>query len=356
MLRSQTRRQPIATSARTASHAVTGAGIYDPRVALTGKRILITGGAGFIGTTLAKQLVDANEVIAVDNLHRDALSGTDLVEHPELPLRRGRRARPRSAHRARVGVHPHRPCRRDRGRRHRAREPGAHDARERDRHLQRARGGASRRATRSSASSSSRRARSSASTRSTSRRATSRPSARSARRAGRTRSRSSRASTWRTPTTPSSACPRSPCVPFNIYRPGPDRRRRDPRVHRGGARRTRPRDPRRRLADPRLVLRRRHGRGHAARARAPGRRRRELQHRQRTLGGHDLRPRDADQAAHAAARERSASCRSTTSTSSSGSRTCEKARALLGFEARVELDEGLERTIAWYRARLGAAA
>jgi len=34
----------------------------------------------------------------------------------------------------------------------------------------------------------------------------------------------------------------------------------------------------------------------------------------------------------------------------------QKARALLGFEARVELDEGLERTIAWYRARLGAPA
>jgi UDP-glucose 4-epimerase len=35
----------------------------------------------------------------------------------------------------------------------------------------------------------------------------------------------------------------------------------------------------------------------------------------------------------------------------------EKARELLGFEARVELDEGLERTIAWYRsaARLTSA-
>ena len=33
----------------------------------------------------------------------------------------------------------------------------------------------------------------------------------------------------------------------------------------------------------------------------------------------------------------------------------EKARELLGFEAKVDLDEGLERTIAWYRAvaRLG---
>ena len=27
----------------------------------------------------------------------------------------------------------------------------------------------------------------------------------------------------------------------------------------------------------------------------------------------------------------------------------EKARDLLGFEAKVDLDEGLERTIAWYR-------
>ncbi len=48
---------------------------------LTGKRIFITGGAGFIGTTLAQRLVDLNEVIAVDNLHRDALSGTPLAEH-----------------------------------------------------------------------------------------------------------------------------------------------------------------------------------------------------------------------------------------------------------------------------------
>jgi UDP-glucose 4-epimerase len=50
-------------------------------VPLTGKRILITGGAGFIGTTLARQLVDANEVIAFDNLHRDAMGGTSLVDH-----------------------------------------------------------------------------------------------------------------------------------------------------------------------------------------------------------------------------------------------------------------------------------
>jgi nucleoside-diphosphate-sugar epimerase len=31
----------------------------------------------------------------------------------------------------------------------------------------------------------------------------------------------------------------------------------------------------------------------------------------------------------------------------------EKARELLGFEATVDLDEGLERTIAWYRENTG---
>ena len=51
---------------------------------LEGKRIFITGGAGFIGTTLAKRLVGANEIIAADNLHRDALSGTPLAEHPNF--------------------------------------------------------------------------------------------------------------------------------------------------------------------------------------------------------------------------------------------------------------------------------
>ena len=55
-------------------------------MALQGKRIFVTGGAGFIATTLAKRLVDENEVVAVDNFHRDALSGTALADHPNFTV------------------------------------------------------------------------------------------------------------------------------------------------------------------------------------------------------------------------------------------------------------------------------
>src|SRR5918911_612132 len=55
-------------------------------MALQGKRVFITGGAGFIATTLARTLLEDNEVVALDNLHRDALSGTELGEHPNFTL------------------------------------------------------------------------------------------------------------------------------------------------------------------------------------------------------------------------------------------------------------------------------
>ena len=56
---------------------------------LSGKRIVITGGAGFIGTTLARRLVDANQIVALDNLHRDTLGGTPLAEHPNFEFVQG---------------------------------------------------------------------------------------------------------------------------------------------------------------------------------------------------------------------------------------------------------------------------
>jgi UDP-glucose 4-epimerase len=55
-------------------------------MSLQGKRIFVTGGAGFIATTLARRLVDANEIVALDNLHRDALSATELADHPNFTL------------------------------------------------------------------------------------------------------------------------------------------------------------------------------------------------------------------------------------------------------------------------------
>jgi UDP-glucose 4-epimerase len=56
---------------------------------LEGKRIFVSGGAGFIATTLARELVDRNEIVAYDNLHRDVLSGTELGDHPNFTLVHG---------------------------------------------------------------------------------------------------------------------------------------------------------------------------------------------------------------------------------------------------------------------------
>lgn len=51
--------------------------------------IVITGGAGFIGSSLATRLADHNRLVLFDNLHRDAVAGTALLEHPNVQLVRG---------------------------------------------------------------------------------------------------------------------------------------------------------------------------------------------------------------------------------------------------------------------------
>lgn len=62
--------------------------------------VLITGGAGFIGSTLASWLADRNKVVILDNLHRNALGGTGLEGHPHVTVLRGDVLDPHSVHRA----------------------------------------------------------------------------------------------------------------------------------------------------------------------------------------------------------------------------------------------------------------
>jgi nucleoside-diphosphate-sugar epimerase len=51
-----------------------------------GKRIFITGGRGFIGTTLCERLVNENEIVLFDNGYRDALRHTTLANHKNVTL------------------------------------------------------------------------------------------------------------------------------------------------------------------------------------------------------------------------------------------------------------------------------
>ncbi|MFT6407716.1 MAG: UDP-glucose 4-epimerase, partial [Arenicella sp.] len=50
------------------------------------KRILITGGAGFIGSSLTEKYIDDNQVVIFDNFDRDTLSSTSFADHPNLSV------------------------------------------------------------------------------------------------------------------------------------------------------------------------------------------------------------------------------------------------------------------------------
>lgn len=53
------------------------------------KTIFITGGAGFIANTLIKHYIEKNKIIVYDNFHRDTLTGSGLMNHPNLTVIKG---------------------------------------------------------------------------------------------------------------------------------------------------------------------------------------------------------------------------------------------------------------------------
>lgn len=56
---------------------------------LKGKKVFITGGAGFIGSSLAARLADHNQLVLYDNLHRNALHTTNLVNRANVEFLEG---------------------------------------------------------------------------------------------------------------------------------------------------------------------------------------------------------------------------------------------------------------------------
>jgi nucleoside-diphosphate-sugar epimerase len=53
------------------------------------KRIFLTGGAGFIGSSICARLVEDNELVIFDNGHRNALQFTELASHKNVRIVKG---------------------------------------------------------------------------------------------------------------------------------------------------------------------------------------------------------------------------------------------------------------------------
>ncbi len=58
-------------------------------MAISNKRIVITGGAGFIGSTLASNLANNNKIVLFDNLARNTIQYSGVANHPNITLSKG---------------------------------------------------------------------------------------------------------------------------------------------------------------------------------------------------------------------------------------------------------------------------
>jgi UDP-glucose 4-epimerase len=56
---------------------------------IEGRTVFITGGAGFIGSALIGRIVERNKVVVYDNLSRDSLKDRSFHDHPNLTVIRG---------------------------------------------------------------------------------------------------------------------------------------------------------------------------------------------------------------------------------------------------------------------------
>ncbi|MFC1698977.1 NAD-dependent epimerase/dehydratase family protein [Candidatus Omnitrophota bacterium] len=53
------------------------------------KKIFITGGAGFIGTALIERLIENNQIVIYDNFHRNSIKDSARINHPNLTMVEG---------------------------------------------------------------------------------------------------------------------------------------------------------------------------------------------------------------------------------------------------------------------------
>src|SRR5439155_224650 len=81
------RRYDKAASASRHEHGPGSSSMVEARAsAIVGRRLLLTGGAGFIGSHIAERLAPDNEIVILDTLRRNALAGAGLDRHPHVTV------------------------------------------------------------------------------------------------------------------------------------------------------------------------------------------------------------------------------------------------------------------------------